>query len=118
MTYLDDMHKQYLETALWSSTSDDGTPLDENNTIDALSESFVNESLNDCKAFINKAGATLDNIDAGNVGHDFWLTRNGHGAGFCDGDYSDNIGKKLTSISDEFSETHLYVGDNGNIYHM
>jgi|TARA_R110000744_G_scaffold366338_1_gene475354 hypothetical protein len=28
-------------------------------------------------------------IECERIGHDFWLTRNGHGAGFWDGDWND-----------------------------
>ena len=50
------------------------------------------------------------------VGHDFWLTRNGHGAGFWDGDYEKEIGIKLTELSQQFGECHAYVGDDNKIY--
>jgi len=48
--------------------------------------------------------------------HDFWLTRNGHGAGFWDGDWDDETGKRLTTISKKYVEIDLYVGDDGKIY--
>ena len=56
------------------------------------------------------------NIDMEQVAHDFWLTRNRHGAGFWDGDYEEEAGKKLTEIAHSFGEVHPYVGDDGKIY--
>jgi hypothetical protein len=50
------------------------------------------------------------------AGHDFWLTRNGAGAGFWDGDWSEEVGKRLTDASKSFGEVNLYVGDDGKIY--
>jgi hypothetical protein len=49
------------------------------------------------------------------AGHDFWLTRVGHGAGFWDGDWPKN-GDALTEICKKYKEIDLYVGDDGKIY--
>lgn len=49
------------------------------------------------------------------AGHDFWLTRNGHGAGFWDGDWPDT-GDTLTEACKAYGEVYLYVGDDGRIY--
>jgi hypothetical protein len=48
--------------------------------------------------------------------HDFWLTRNGHGAGFWDGDYEEELGEKLTAICKKMGSIDLYVGDDNKIY--
>jgi hypothetical protein len=48
-------------------------------------------------------------------GHDFWLTRNGHGAGFWDGDYGDYVGDRLTDICREFGECGVLVGEDGSL---
>jgi hypothetical protein len=50
------------------------------------------------------------------AGHDFWLTRNGHGAGFWDGDWPEDVGERLTAASKTFGECFLYVGDDGRIH--
>lgn len=52
----------------------------------------------------------------GRVAHDFWLTRNGHGAGFWDGDYPEPWGERLTEAAQSFGECNLYIGDDGLIY--
>ena len=52
------------------------------------------------------------------AGHDFWLTRNGHGAGFWDGDWPDRTGHRLSEAAKSYGEYHLYVGDDGKIYGM
>lgn len=46
---------------------------------------------------------------------DFWLTRNGHGCGFWDGDWPEH-GDELTDICCKFSVIDLYVGDDGLVY--
>ena len=58
----------------------------------------------------------LDDFDDTDIAHDFWLTRQGHGAGFWDGVYPDEIGDKLTEISNDFRELYIYVGDDGQLY--
>ena len=51
------------------------------------------------------------------IAHDFWLTRQGHGVGFWDGDYGD-IGDQLTDIAD-LSGTATYVlGEDGKIHQL
>lgn len=71
----------------------------------------------DCVRFIEKAGTLLDGIEAGQAGHDFWLTRNHHGAGFWDRGLGED-GEKLTEIAQGFPEANLYVGDDGKAYHQ
>lgn len=52
------------------------------------------------------------------AGHDFWLTRNGHGVGFWDRDAldADDLGDKLTAACKLYSETYVTIGDDGLIY--
>lgn len=50
------------------------------------------------------------------AGHDFWLTRNGHGAGFWDGDWPEPYATQLDKLSKKFGESDLYTGDDGLIY--
>ena len=108
--------KQYLETALWSTNDDAGEPLDSNYDLEDLSPEAVDKANEDWSNFIKKAGSLLDNLSLSDVAHDFWLTRNRHGAGFWDGDYSEETGKKLTEIAHSFGEIDLYVGDDGKLY--
>lgn len=51
----------------------------------------------------------------GQAGHDFWLTRQGHGAGYWDGDWPE-FGDALTASSERFGEVNIYRGDDGLIY--
>ena len=106
----------YLIAALWSSIDDHEDPLDKNySTSDIETDSLVRVGIAVDK-FIKKAGPLLEGLDLEHVGHDFWLTRNGHGAGFWDGDYEKELGKKLTEISKEFGASDMYVGDDGLLY--
>jgi hypothetical protein len=69
----------------------------------------------DCQAFQRD----YEHDISGNVkraGHDFWLTRNHHGAGFWDGDWPEESGDRLTAASHAFGNVDLYVGDDDLIY--
>ena len=48
-------------------------------------------------------------------GHDFLLTRSGHGAGFWDRGLGP-IGDRLSDEAHHFGETNLYRGDDGLLY--
>lgn len=116
---LDSMTIDYLVTALWSSCDENDDPMDDNYSIEDLSPEALENAQRDCAEFLKKAEKRIKGFDPGEIdshfGHDFWLTRNHHGAGFWDGDYPE-FGDELTEISHEFGEVDLYVGDDGKIY--
>ena len=114
--------RAYLTTALWSSLDDHDEPLDGQYDISDISERTVRQSAIDIQAFLllceNQGIAWEEDIDdLYRLLHDFWLTRNHHGAGFWGGDYP-IWGEKLTAIAHMFAEADLYVGDDGKIYHV
>lgn len=123
---LDPMVRQYLETALWSSndesTPQGGEPLDKSYDVSNISKKSVEKAKADCNEFyeqaseaLKKAGHDIGKLDLGDLGHNFWLTRNGHGAGFWDGDYEKEVGDILTNVSDSFGEIDPYVSDDGEV---
>lgn len=112
---LDQFTQSYLTTAFWSEMDDDGQPLEKNYDIHDLATSTMNKVIQECTEFQNQAGDMLMESGWKLAGHDFWLTRNGHGAGFWDGDWPEN-GDALTSLSKKFGEADWYVGDDGKIY--
>lgn len=124
----EDFFDAYVEAALWSSNDESdesgGEPLDKNYGPGDLAKDTEDEMVADCKKFLDKAWKDLEEAPdeirsypmIEMAGHDFWLTRNGHGAGFWDGDWPRDLGQKLTKISKSFGESNLYVGDDGKIY--
>lgn len=116
---MDKFTQAYIECALWSSTDDSGTPLDKDHTPSDIAESTLATMVKDCASF-QAANADLlsqvsDSIPADYAGHDFWLTRNRHGAGFWDRGLGE-IGRKLTEASHTYGSFDLYVGDDGQIH--
>ncbi len=114
-TKLDEFTRTYLEAALWSSTDDDGEPLDGLYTADDLAADCVRQAVEDCTAFQADNADDLAGIDAGQAGHDFWLTRNRHGAGYWDRGLG-AVGTRLTDAAHVYGSCDLYVGDDGQIY--
>jgi hypothetical protein len=116
---MDAFTEQYLITALWSSndesTPQGGEPMDKRFTVKDFTEAIAKAEA-DCKAFQEQNADDLTECDDGTAGHDFWLTRNGHGAGFWDGDYEEEMGQRLTESSKRFGECNLYIGDDGKVH--
>ena len=122
---MDEFTRAYIEAALWSSTdnADDsgGEPLDKNYGMEDIDPATLHQMMDDCAKFQEENGDDIDNAcltrsqysDREQAGHDFWLTREGHGAGFWETfDWEEEAGKRLTQASKEFGSFYLYVGDD------
>jgi hypothetical protein len=109
----------YLLTASWvTCDSDENTDF----TIEAKAD-----AMEDCKTFIDKVKKefgeqianellTIQGNDLGYlVPHDFFLTRNGHGTGFCDKATiygGQDIADRLSKIAIDMGEVNCYhIGD-------
>jgi hypothetical protein len=130
-TIMDTFLASYIETAFWSSTDENGTPLDSSESIDCeLTDEARAQMQTDCEAFEKQSDILFEtyrnlpgNSTARNyserrelVAHDFWLTRNGHGAGFWDRDYPEPLATQLTDLAHSFGECYLYLGDDGKLH--
>jgi hypothetical protein len=123
---------QYVATALWSTNADH---LDPEGTGSAGSledhfgpEDIAPEALESMRADLLSFVENVDpqalafweaELGAGQVGQDFWLTRNGHGAGFWDrfgAGVGQAFGRHLTDESKPYGESYLYAGDNGKVH--
>lgn len=107
----------YITCALWSSTHDnDGENLDSHGfDKDDLSVDALKSIEDDCSAFMFYNYRKLQRVGTmAQHGHDFWLTRNRHGAGYWDRGYGD-IGEDLTDKAHTYGESDLYVGDDGKV---
>jgi hypothetical protein len=118
---MDEFTSSYLESALWSSTDAEGIPLDEGDySTNDLAPNTVTRFKLDCDKFradnAELISQATEHQSIAHIAHDFWLTRNGHGAGFWDGDYPEELGDALTKASKVFGECDLYIGDDGKIY--
>lgn len=109
----------FVEAALWSSSDINNEDSDislenENYSIEDIDKNTLVSLEKDCRSFFDDNYSLIkDNLER--AGHDFWLTSNRHGAGFWDGDWEKEIGRKLTEESHNYSERNFYVLD-GKIY--
>jgi len=118
---LDEMLEGYIECALWACTiptDEEGTPVDpgieeyedtpaEDTGLD-LSEEARNDAREDCEGFVDWCEEQcpealeeyLAHSTSSGLGHDFHLSRNGHGAGFFDRGFGecDDVLQKAAKI--------------------
>lgn len=106
----------YITCMLWSShdESDEagGAPMDLNYTEDDIPSEDRQAIEADCRAFTQANAALLEQAvdrvgyDSAQAGHDFWLTREGHGAGYWDRPMlkAEGLGEALTQASKMFGE--------------
>jgi hypothetical protein len=130
---LDEFTTAYIEAALWStndeSTESGGDPMDENYSVSDIAPETLSKIIADCAKFQSDQATLLVDENCvyrspndtahstlAQAGHDFWLTRCGHGCGFWDGDWSEPAASVLTTASQRFGNVDLYVGDDGKIY--
>ena len=136
MKKLDQFTQAYIEAMLWSSNDESdeygGKPLEDNYSIEDFAPETLEKIIAECKQFQEENADDLEQVpdmrfatdSHGNnsctgyesAGHDFWLTRNGHGAGFWDRDYDQGVMDRLTEACKKFGECWVYVGDDGLLY--
>lgn len=129
-TETDDNELEFIEAyktaLLWSSG--DG---EENESFEAfeLSPEAHQKCVKDCRWFMAVAKPLLARYVAEIVahptstpwamaGHDFWLTRAGHGAGFWDrglGELGDQL-SALCGFRKRFDNVEVYLGDDGKVH--
>ena len=110
--YLETFLNGYMVAALWSSTfGEDGEhPFDYRYDTDDFTEEAAASMREDCTDFVTHNADLLKGIDPSQAGHDFWLTRNRHGAGFWDRGLGE-IGIKLTEAAQVYGSSDLFETD-------
>lgn len=102
----------YITAALWSSNDESdesgGDPLDKNYGPGDVAAATKAKMRADVVKFLTENWRDIDGKYR-RAGRDFWLTRNGHGAGFWDGDWPKGVEDRLTAASKRFGETNLFV---------
>lgn len=132
---IDTETRQYAATALWCTSdesynttaglSSDCSLESAGFTVDDIAPEALKAMREDVADFIHHADTrALDCWEAelgeGQLGHDFWLTRNGHGAGFWDRFMAEpeaSYGRHLTDKAKPYGESSLWVdSDDGKVY--
>lgn len=124
---IEQVFRAYVEAALWSSTDDDGKPLDRNYTAEEITPDSLDQMRRDVVRFLGLEGDPLIQLiafedvreftlaartDLTCVGHDFWFTRNRMGVGFWSRD-AGGVGDYLTERAHGYGEVWLCVGEDG-----
>jgi hypothetical protein len=117
---IDKMVTHYAAAALWSSDDYEGNPLDDNYSISDISEKTLGKMRSDLKKFVSENADAIEKsgLSDEQVAYDFWLTRNGHGAGFFDRGLDQEIEDQLTKSAKSFKGVYLEVSDNGEVYEI
>lgn len=112
-----EMATAFIDALYFADTGEEGQPdsfaslsLELRGRIDSDVDKF-------CKlAEANPAAYAAIEGSPESAGHDFYFTRQGHGAGFWDGDWPADIGEFLTECCEQLGALEIYQGDDGLIY--
>lgn len=114
---IDQFINGYIACLLWSSHDEPHDSLEEFE----LSDDAKKKCETECRAFIEENLAALieysHNVPRSAwmcAGHDFWLTRNRHGAGFWDRGLG-VLGEVLTEAAHKAGARSAYINDNNEI---
>lgn len=130
---VDEFFDGYLSALLWTGTTahvDDPMPLDEAGyTVDDFSADAIEAVRNECTDFFEANRLLLERCqgvggyggDRGAqwsvwelAGHDFLLTRQGHGAGFWDRGLGD-LGEQLSTAARAYGGTFVWEAGDGSL---
>lgn len=122
----------YLTCALWSSVDDDGSPLDAEHEINDFDRDTIRKAAAECGAFTlanaadlnaycdgyyERRGRADDSMGEQCAGHDFWLSRCGHGAGFFDRtDVDEGVRDRLQAAAERAGDRDVYEGDDCRLH--
>jgi hypothetical protein len=112
---------QYIATALWSSIDVDPATGETINLDDGYEladgvASYLSVELADFLSDPTVQGLIAQtDMDLEQAAHDFWLTRNHHGAGFWDRGLG-AAGDELTRLAQVYGGCDLYLGDDGMVH--
>jgi hypothetical protein len=116
----DDFFSGYLRAAIFTGSHypdpdnmDDSRPMDSVYTLEDIPREIWAELESDCRDFLNHSGFMVAE-NPKTAGMDFHFTRNGHGAGFWDGDWPE-FGAELTARSRPYGTAEIY-SDPAGIY--
>ena len=119
--YTERLLSGYVDTALWAGSDENGHSLERNHDARDIEADAWLELLEDIRSFALEVGEIGGGMvgtvaSAERVGHDFYLTRNRHGAGFWDGDYPDELGRRLTDAAHVYGTSELMPAGDGTLY--
>lgn len=122
---LDEFTLAYIDAAFGATNVVDDKhgeiSLDEVYGVGDIDSNTLEEMVADCKRFQEENQEVLDEAEVSGryvdemAGYDFWMTRNGHGDGFWDGDWSEPHGDLLDKAAQAFGPYYIYVDDDDDM---
>lgn len=123
-TELESFVKAYIEAMFFTDIDNHIDSRDkegfEEKGIEDIAPVTYEKIIQDCKAFFTAHYELIeDHLEQ--AGHDFWLTRNGHGVGFWDRPeiYGEEGAETLSDacgLRTKFPAINAYISDDGKIY--
>ncbi len=114
---LDTFTAAYVEAMLWAEThSSEGSDNDGESfeslgyDVSDIDPAGLAEIIADCADF-QQANEDDIRFAVAHAGHDFYLTRNGHGAGFWDGGWPEGVGERLADNAKVYGTQGLQASD-------
>ena len=116
--YLSAMTEGYVSCAFWTAPEDLIAPtsgeFDLSPHRSRIPAAMWAQARRVCERFYNENRADLSTYPATNAGIDLYLSRNGHGAGFWEDDYTDPpVGDRLQESARKLGEIDIYKGKGG-----
>ncbi len=97
---VDEILDSYIECIIWCEEFESCT----------ISPESKKQAIADIEKLLSLVGNKFDGWSESEIGHDFYLTRNGHGVGFWDREKE--YGEEITSIVDaNFKEVDAFFED-------
>lgn len=93
----------YFAAVNFTETGEDGQPPNDAD----LDDYFRKECIADCMSFFQRARPWLSDNQLAQAGHDFWLTRNGHGSGFWDKEKIYPQSELLTKLAESYGGAYV-----------
>lgn len=120
---IDQILRSYLYAGVWSEIEGNQEPLDHKYDIYDITKRGWKKAREDVEKFVRQIQG-LEGIDEkvdgeyklsdDSIGHDFWMTRCGHGVGFWD---LGQLGDDLTKVCEKFGPAHLFEAGNNRHLH-
>jgi len=119
---IEQVMSSYVETALWASCDEHDVPMDENYDAGDIMPASLDEARGEVADFLAANRDTIERVRAqhpnyglSQVGHDFFLTRNRHGAGFWDHGLGED-GDTLSDAAKVYGSSNLEEYGEGRLY--
>ena len=113
-----EMFRHYASCALWASHHDDAEDQHFDGLgVDDISVETQAKMISECRSFLedNAKDVALSGQSLSQTGHDFFLSRCGHGAGFFDRGLG-QVGTRLQKAARVWGDVNLYVGEDGQVH--